>query len=93
MHGIPVSERETLFSTPEDLAELEALLRAHPYPQHSVYIRSGVRRRACSQLGIPGWGDRMAASIGGTPGQQARPRADRATCHTHAWLTAGIAPD
>ena len=26
-HGLPVSERETMFSTPDDLAELEALFR------------------------------------------------------------------
>ncbi|KIY94972.1 hypothetical protein MNEG_12989 [Monoraphidium neglectum] len=37
--GIPVSERETLFSTREDLGELEALFKAHPYPQHRVYVR------------------------------------------------------
>lgn len=37
--GLPVSEQETLFSTPEDLAQLEALFRAYPYPQHRCYIR------------------------------------------------------
>ena len=48
-HGIPVSQRETLFSTPEDLAELEALLRSHPYPAHTTYIRCvGPRPGACS---------------------------------------------
>ncbi|GLC33674.1 hypothetical protein PLESTM_000099000 [Pleodorina starrii] len=38
---LPISPHETLFSTPEDLAELEALFRAHPYPQHRCYIRRG----------------------------------------------------
>jgi hypothetical protein len=39
--GLPVSGSETLFSTPEDLRELEALLRAHPYPACRAYIRKG----------------------------------------------------
>lgn len=39
--GLPVSEHETLFSTPEDLAELEALFRLHPYPKHKCFIRKG----------------------------------------------------
>ncbi|GFR48982.1 hypothetical protein Agub_g11000, partial [Astrephomene gubernaculifera] len=39
--GLPISPRATLFSTPEDLAELEALFRSHPYPQHRCYIRRG----------------------------------------------------
>lgn len=38
---IPVSDRETLFSTREDLGELEGLLRGHPYPHNRVYIRRG----------------------------------------------------
>ncbi len=39
--GLPVSEGETLFSTPEDLAALEVLLESHPYPGTTVYIRRG----------------------------------------------------
>ncbi|KAG2488089.1 hypothetical protein HYH03_013392 [Edaphochlamys debaryana] len=39
--GIPISPRATLFSTPEDLAELEALFRSHPYPGNACYIRRG----------------------------------------------------
>ncbi|EFJ44037.1 hypothetical protein VOLCADRAFT_106561 [Volvox carteri f. nagariensis] len=39
--GLPVSSHETLFSTPEDLSELEALFRLHPYPQNRCYIRRG----------------------------------------------------
>lgn len=39
--GLPISAHATLFSTPEDLAELEALFRSHPYPQHRCYIRRG----------------------------------------------------
>ncbi|KXZ53577.1 hypothetical protein GPECTOR_6g494 [Gonium pectorale] len=39
--GLPISPHATLFSTPEDLAELEALFRSHPYPQHRCYIRRG----------------------------------------------------
>jgi hypothetical protein len=31
--GLPISEQETLFSTPPDLQQLEDLLMAHPYPQ------------------------------------------------------------
>lgn len=33
--GLPISEHETLFSTPADLDELEGLLNGHPYPQVS----------------------------------------------------------
>ena len=39
--GLPISEAETLFSTPEDLAALEALFSSHPYPSNSCYIRRG----------------------------------------------------
>ncbi|PNW86255.1 hypothetical protein CHLRE_02g078912v5 [Chlamydomonas reinhardtii] len=39
--GLPISQRATLFSTPEDLAELESVFRSHPYPQHTCYIRRG----------------------------------------------------
>ena len=39
--GIPSSEEETLFSTPEDRAAMVHLLRAHPYPRHRAWIRAG----------------------------------------------------
>jgi hypothetical protein len=39
--GMPISEQETLFSTPEDLEQLEALFARHPYPEHRCYIRRG----------------------------------------------------
>ena len=39
--GVPISERETLFSTPDDLEELEALFGRFPYPDHQVYVRRG----------------------------------------------------
>lgn len=39
--GVPVSEHETLFSTPADLAELEALLVQHTYPDTPLYVRRG----------------------------------------------------
>jgi hypothetical protein len=39
--GIPISEHETLFSTPEDLHELELLFKAHPYPEHRCFVRLG----------------------------------------------------
>jgi hypothetical protein len=39
--GMPISEQETLFSTPEDLQQLEALFASHPYPEHRCYIRRG----------------------------------------------------
>ncbi|GAB4815104.1 hypothetical protein N2152v2_002150 [Parachlorella kessleri] len=39
--GFPISHEATLFSTPEDLRELEQLFAAHPYPQHRCYIRKG----------------------------------------------------
>ena len=38
---MPCSEKDTLFSTPEDVKALDALLRIHPYPQHKTYIRQG----------------------------------------------------
>ena len=37
----PISHEATLFSTPEDLRELEQLFAAHPYPQHKCYNRKG----------------------------------------------------
>lgn len=40
-HGFPISERETLFSTPDDLVELEALFEDYHYPMHQCYIRRG----------------------------------------------------
>ena len=39
--GLPISERATLFSTPEDLSELEELFREAPYPAHRCYVRRG----------------------------------------------------
>eukprot|EP01025_Chloroclados_australasicus_P054688 TRINITY_DN64_c1_g1_i1.p1 TRINITY_DN64_c1_g1~~TRINITY_DN64_c1_g1_i1.p1 ORF type:complete len:374 (-),score=25.52 TRINITY_DN64_c1_g1_i1:356-1477(-) len=39
--GIPVSDRLTLFSTLEDMIELEKLLIQYPYPLHRCYIRRG----------------------------------------------------
>ncbi|PSC69726.1 DNA polymerase III subunit alpha [Micractinium conductrix] len=39
--GLPISDRATLFSTPDDLEALEALFRSHPYPHHRCYIRRG----------------------------------------------------
>lgn len=45
--GAPVSETPTLFSTPEDLAEVEKLLKEHPYQadhageEHGLYVRRG----------------------------------------------------
>jgi hypothetical protein len=38
---LPISEHATLFSTPPDLQELEALLAAHPFPQQRCFIRRG----------------------------------------------------
>ena len=37
--GLPISQKETLFSTPDDLAALEALFVSHRYPEHKCYIR------------------------------------------------------
>lgn len=39
--GFPISDEETLFSTPQDLAALEALFLRHPYPRHRCHIRRG----------------------------------------------------
>lgn len=39
--GIPISSQETLFSTPEDLDQLEQLLRSHHYPQHRCAPAAG----------------------------------------------------
>lgn len=38
---LPISEHATLFSTPPDLQELEALLAAHPFPAQRCFIRRG----------------------------------------------------
>eukprot|EP00879_Flechtneria_rotunda_P015732 GHRR01016454.1.p1 GENE.GHRR01016454.1~~GHRR01016454.1.p1 ORF type:complete len:236 (+),score=52.74 GHRR01016454.1:114-821(+) len=37
--GLPISEHETLFSTPADLQALEKLLSQHPYPRQRCFIR------------------------------------------------------
>lgn len=39
--SLPISHKETLFSTREDVAALTALFQRHPYPQHRVFIRKG----------------------------------------------------
>lgn len=39
--GLPISDEETLFSTPEDRAAMIRLLRAHPYPRHRAWVRAG----------------------------------------------------
>ncbi|CAE8705188.1 unnamed protein product [Polarella glacialis] len=39
--GLPISNEETLFSTPEDVQALMALFRKHAYPEHKVFIRRG----------------------------------------------------
>lgn len=42
--GAPVSDKPTMFSTPEDLFEVEKLLTEHPYEgseQHGLYVRRG----------------------------------------------------
>ena len=39
--GMPISEEETLFSTPADLDALENLFKKYPYPEHRCYIRRG----------------------------------------------------
>lgn len=39
--GLPISPEETLFSTPEDLAALEALFSRSPYPQTRLFLRRG----------------------------------------------------
>ena len=39
--GFPISDRETLFSTPDDLVELENLFLQHPYGTTRCYIRRG----------------------------------------------------
>jgi hypothetical protein len=38
---LPISSKETLFSTPEDLDALVDLFSKHPYPETSIYIRRG----------------------------------------------------
>lgn len=38
---LPISEHATLFSTPPDLEELEALLAGHPFPEQRCFIRRG----------------------------------------------------
>jgi len=39
--GMPISDKETLFSTPDDLEALEVLFREFPYPEHRCFIRRG----------------------------------------------------
>lgn len=39
--GMPISEEETVFSTPSDLVALETLFTKYPYPQNCCYIRRG----------------------------------------------------
>lgn len=39
--GIPISDKETLFSTKADLDALEKLFKEHPFPGTSCYIRRG----------------------------------------------------
>jgi ribulose-5-phosphate 4-epimerase/fuculose-1-phosphate aldolase len=39
--GMPISEEETLFSTPADLEALEKLFEEYPYPENRCYIRRG----------------------------------------------------
>ena len=39
--GMPISQQETLFSTPEDLDALEELFKSYPYPEYRCYIRRG----------------------------------------------------
>lgn len=39
--GVPISEEETAFSTPEDRAALTHLASQHPWPEHRMWIRRG----------------------------------------------------
>ena len=39
--GIPISRKETEFSTPEDYEAFSELLSSHPYPEHKIFIRKG----------------------------------------------------
>lgn len=39
--GMPISEEETLFSTPEDMQAVVKLFSHHSYPQHRCFIRRG----------------------------------------------------
>jgi len=39
--GLPCSEKETLFSTPDDMHELVSLLKQYPFPLHKVFVRKG----------------------------------------------------
>lgn len=39
--GMPISDEETLFSTPSDLVALESLFTKYPYPKNCCYIRRG----------------------------------------------------
>lgn len=39
--NIPISKRETEFSTPKDREALEDLLSQYPYPTNKIYIRKG----------------------------------------------------
>lgn len=50
--GLPISEHETLFSTPPDLDELEDLLNAHPYPQVGVSFTAHTARLCLAIMGM-----------------------------------------
>jgi len=39
--GLPCSEKETLFSTPDDMHELVLLLKQYPFPLNKVFVRKG----------------------------------------------------
>ena len=39
--GIPISRKETEFSTPEDYEALSELLSSYPYPENKIFIRKG----------------------------------------------------
>jgi len=39
--GLPCSDKETLFSTPDDMHELVSLLKQYPFPLHKVFVRKG----------------------------------------------------
>eukprot|EP00439_Symbiodinium_sp_Y106_P022074 s5801_g2.t1 len=41
LHGHALAEKETLFSTPEDVDALMELFRVFPYPENKVFIRKG----------------------------------------------------
>jgi hypothetical protein len=41
MLGIPISRKETEFSTFADKAAMFSLLKRYPYPRHKIWIRKG----------------------------------------------------